>query len=94
MGAGQIVICGAMALGLFRVVSYGLAFAMHSVTIWVILPSLAAPFMVEDGFPVNRNASVAVAALVGFAALWLLRHRDHWALDVWWAKRRAGRTAR
>ena len=92
MGAGQIIVCAAMALGLARSVSYGLGFAVHAVTIWVILPSLAAPFVVDGGFPVNRNASVAVAALVGFAALWLLRHRDHWALDVWLAKRRAARS--
>ena len=87
MGGAQIVICLAMALGLWRPVSYGLGFLMHAVTVAVVLPSLLAPFVVEDGFPVNRNHSVAVAALAGFAALWLLRHRDHWSLDAWRARR-------
>jgi uncharacterized membrane protein YphA (DoxX/SURF4 family) len=88
MGGTQIVICLAIAVGLGRVVTYGLGFAMHGVTVAVILPSLMAPFVVEDGFPVNRNQAIAVAALAGFAALWLLRHRDHWSLDVWLRRRR------
>lgn len=88
MGAAQIVICLAMALGLWRVVTYALGFIMHAVTIAVILPSLIAPFVIEKGFPTNRNQAIAVAALAGFAALWLLRHRDHWSLDAWLARRR------
>ena len=54
------------------------------VTVIVILPSLIAPFVISDqGFPVNRNEAIALAALGGFAALWLLRHRDHFTLDSW-----------
>lgn len=87
MGGAQVVICLAMAFGLWRVVSYGLGFLMHGVTIIVVLPSLIAPFVIEDGFPVNRNQSVALAALAGFAALWLLRRHDHWSLDAWLARR-------
>lgn len=87
MGGAQIVICLAIALGLWRVVSYGLGFAMHSVTIMVILPKLLTPFVIENGFPANRNHSVAVAALAGFAALWLLRNRDRWSLDAWLSAR-------
>jgi uncharacterized membrane protein YphA (DoxX/SURF4 family) len=91
MAAGQIVICLAMVLGLWRVVTYALAFAMHGVTVAVILPALIAPFAINDnGFPTNRNQAIAVAALAGFAALWLLRERDHWSLDAWlWNKPRA-----
>ncbi len=88
MGGAQIVICLAMVLGLWRSVSYALAFARHAVTIVVISSSLMAPFVINaNGFPINRNASVAVAALAGFAALWLLRHRDHWSLDQWLKQR-------
>jgi len=84
MGGAQIVICLAMVLGLWRIVSYGLAFAMHAVTVVVISSRIAAPFVINaNGYPLNRNASIAVAALAGFAALWLLRHRDHWSLDQW-----------
>ncbi|MDA1101280.1 MAG: hypothetical protein O2967_20120 [Proteobacteria bacterium] len=91
MGGAQIVICIAAALGLWRRISYGLLFAMHLVTVIVILPSLTAPFVIEDNFPVNRNNAIALAALGGFAAIWLLRHRDHWSLDAWLARRKADR---
>ncbi len=88
MGGAQAIICIAAALGLWRTASYGLLFAMHLVTIYVIFPNLIAPFMIEDNFPVNRNSAIALAALGGFAALWLLRHRDHWSLDAWLARRK------
>ena len=90
MGAAQIVICIAIALGFWRIVSYGLGLAMHSVTVAIILPQLIAPFVIKDGFPENRNSAIALAALGGFAALWLLRHRDHWSVDAWLARRGAG----
>ena len=88
MGAAQIVICIGIAVGLWRIVTYGLGFVMHAVTVAVIFPRLLAPFVIEDGFPVNRNSSIALAALAGFAAVWLLRHRDHWSLDAWLRRRR------
>lgn len=88
MGAAQIVLALAIMLGLFRTVSYALGFVAHGVTVAVVLPSLLAPFVIENGFPVNRNQSVALAALAGFAALWLLRHRDAWSLDAFLAARR------
>ena len=88
MGGAQIVICLMAALGLWRIVSYGLLFLMHLVTVIVIFPSLIAPFVIENNFPTNRNSAIALAALGGFAALWLLRHRDHWSLDEWLARRK------
>ena len=88
LGVAQIIICLAMVLGFWRIVSYALAFAMHAVTVVVISSSIVAPFVINaNGYPVNRNASIAVAALAGFAALWLLRHRDHWSLDQWLKQR-------
>jgi len=87
MGSLQIAICVAIAAGLWRTVSYALGFIMHSVTIVVIFPSLIAPFVITNGFPTNRNQAIAVAAWAGFAALWLLRNRDHWSLDAWLARR-------
>lgn len=87
MGGAQVVICLMAALGLWRIVSYGLLFLMHLVTVIVIFPSLIAPFVIENNFPTNRNSAIALAALSGFAALWLLRHRDHWSLDEWLARR-------
>lgn len=91
MGSAQILICVLAAFGLWRFWSYGLLFLMHLVTVIVIFQSLIAPFVIEDNFPVNRNSSIALAALAGFAALWLLRHRDHWSLDEWLAERRKSR---
>lgn len=88
MGGVQIVICLAIALGLWRSVSYALGFAMHAVTIAVIFPSLIAPFVIKNGFPTNRNQAIALAAMAGFAALWLLRKRDYWSLDGWLARRK------
>ena len=93
LGAAQIIICIAAALGLWRKVSYALLFLMHSVTITVVFPRLIAPFVIENNFPVNRNAGIALAALAGFAALWLLRHRDHWSLDAWLARRKLNQNA-
>ncbi len=87
MGWAQIAICLAIALGLWRGVSYALGFVMHAVTVAVIFPKLMAPFVIEKGFPVNRNQAVALAILAGFAALWLLRHNDHWSFDAWRARR-------
>jgi len=88
MGAAQIVICLAIAVGFWRVVSYGLGFLMHGVTVAVIFPSLMAPFVIKNGFPSNRNQAIALAVLAGFAALWLLRERDTWSLDCWLRRRR------
>jgi len=88
MGSAQIIVYVAAAIGFWRVVSYGLLFVMHSVTVYVIFPSLMAPFVIENNFPVNRNNAVALAALGGFAALWLLRRHDHWSLDAWLERRK------
>ncbi len=89
LGGAQIAVCLAIVLGLWRAVSYGLGFAMHAVTVAAIFPALIAPFVIENGFPANRNQAVAVAVLGAFAALWLLRHNDRWSLDAWLARRSA-----
>ncbi len=90
MGGAEIALAAAIMLGLFGRVSYAIGLLAHTVTIVVISGALLAPFAVEDGFPSNRNQSVAVAAWVGFIALYLLRGRDAWSLDAWIARRRAG----
>jgi len=90
MGIVQIVICLAIALGVWRTISYGLGFAMHSVTVFVIFNDLIHPFVINDtGYPVNRNNSVALAAWGAFAALWLLREHDYWSFDAWIQRKRA-----
>ena len=89
MGAAQTLIAVAIALGLWRRVSYGLGLLLHSVTMAVILESVFAPFVIEDGYPSNRNQSIAVAAWCGFVALYLLRSRDAWSIEGWLQRRRA-----
>ena len=88
MGAGQTLISVAIALGLWRRVSYGLGLVLHTVTMAVILESVLAPFLIEDGYPSNRNQSIAVAAWCGFVALYFLRSHDAWSLDRWFQRRR------
>lgn len=90
MGVGQTILAVAIVLGLWRRVSYGLGLVLHTVTMAVILESVLAPFLIEDGYPSNRNQSIAVAAWCGFLALYLLRSRDSWSLDRWLERRRNG----
>ena len=88
IGGVQVVIILAILIGAGRPVTYALGLAMHSVSTWAVFPRLIDPFLVEKGFPVNRNLSITLAAFGGFVALWLLRHRDHWSFDAWLAARR------
>lgn len=91
IGAVQVVIIVAIIIGAGRPVSYGLGLAMHMVSTSAVWSRLMDPFVIEKGFPVNRNLSITLAALGAFVALWLLRHRDHWSFDAWfagWRKRR------
>jgi len=88
MGAGQILIAIAMILGLWRAVTYALGWLIHTVTIVIISGNLIAPFVIRDGFPSNRNQSIALATWCGFTALYLLRGRDLWSLDAWRSRRR------
>ncbi len=87
-GAGEVAVALGILLGLLRPATYLAGFLIHAVTVVVISRNLAMPFVIEDGFPVNRNISVALAALGGFVALYLLRERDHWSVDAWLARRR------
>lgn len=88
-GAGETLVAVAIIAGLARRLSYGTGLLIHGVTIVVISGKLIAPFVIEDGFPVNRNLSVSVPALMAFAAIYLMRARDTWSLDHWLAHRRA-----
>ncbi len=85
----QIVICLLVFAGWARIVSYAALAAMHGFTIFRQWPQYLAPFEINDnGFPVNRNVTVALCVFLAMLALWLLRHRDHWSLDVLLAARR------
>jgi len=87
LGAGETAVAFMVLLGLWRPVAYGLGLLIHGTTVAVILPRLADPFLIVDGFPQNRPYAAAVPALAAFAVLFLLRHHDRWSLDHWWAAR-------
>lgn len=91
-GAAEVAVALCILFGLLRPVSYAAGFLIHAVTVVVISKNLAMPFVIADGFPVNRNISVALAALGGFIALYLLRERDRWSVDAWLARRRLDRS--
>ncbi|MEO9874218.1 MAG: DoxX family membrane protein [Anderseniella sp.] len=83
IAGAQILICLLVFVGWARIVSYAALAAMHGFTIFRQWPQYLAPFEInDDGFPVNRNVTVALCAFLAMLALWLLRHRDHWSLDA------------
>lgn len=88
MGAGETAVALAIILGLWRQFSYAIGFLIHGTTVVIIMERLIMPFVINDGFPVNRNYAVALPVLLGFAVIFLLREQDRWSLDVWWAQRR------
>lgn len=89
IGGAQILVCLLVAIGYKRTISYGVIFAMHAFTTIAVYERIIDPFKIsERGFPVNRGMSITFAVFLAFAALWLLRNRDHWSLDVWLEKRR------
>ena len=86
----QIIICLCVFIGWARIVSYGLLALIHGFSVYRQWPKYLDPFEInERGFPINRNVTVALCALCAMVALWLLRRRDGWSLDVWLARRRS-----
>jgi uncharacterized membrane protein YphA (DoxX/SURF4 family) len=86
-GAVQILLCLMVALGLFRVFSYGSLLVMHFFTVLRRLDGFLDPFAVNDrGFPVNRNQVIDLAVLAAFIALVLLIRRDHFSIGGWLAR--------
>lgn len=87
IGAVQIVLCGLVALGVLRYVSYGSLLVMHLFTVSRRWEGFVDPFAVNDsGFPVNRNQVIDLAVLAAFIALVLLIRRDHFSIGGWLAR--------
>ncbi len=84
----QIALCILVFAGWARIASYGALAVMHAYSVYRQLPGYFDPFRIdENGFPVNRNMTISLCALLAMVALWLLRHRDHWSLDAILEKR-------
>lgn len=81
LGLAEAVLALAIAVGLWRRPIYLIALLVHSVTILVTIGSLATPFRIEDGFPVNRMYAASVPTWGALVALYLLRDRDRWSLE-------------
>lgn len=92
IGVIQIIVCICIFVGYQRIYSYAIGFLIHGFTTLALIQRLIDPWKINDKgtFPPNRNTVIVVAALSAFAAIWLLRHRDHWSLDVWLKSRKNG----
>lgn len=75
-GAAQMLVVIAFALGLWRVVSYGIVLVMHAVGTFASLPNL----MDYTTHP-NQLMWAAVPVLGALVALFLLREEDLLSLD-------------
>jgi uncharacterized membrane protein YphA (DoxX/SURF4 family) len=85
LGTGQVVLALALLAGILPRVSYGAALLLHTVTVFVTVPRLLAPWN-----PVSNHFFIAgVPVLAGFLALYLLRDGDRWTLPRLVAARRA-----
>lgn len=89
----QIALCLLALIGIFRLVSYGALLVMHAFTVSRRWEGFLDPFALNDAgnFPINRNQVIDLAVLGAFIALLLLRHRDHFSLGGWLA-RKSGET--
>lgn len=92
VGGLQIAICLCVALGLFRLGSYGALAVMHFYTITRRWEGFFDPFAVNaKGFPIHRNQVIDLAVMAAFIALLLLMARDHWSLGAALDRRRGKR---
>lgn len=87
MAAAQLAILALALVGIFRLVSYSALLAMHFFTVTRRWERFFDPFAVNDnGFPINRNPVIDLAALAAFIALVMLIRRDHFSLGGWLAR--------
>jgi putative oxidoreductase len=76
-GAVEIAIAGCLFLGLFRTATYGLALALHAVSVLVSWRQLIDPW----GDPANHLFIASIPVLGALIALFLLRHWDRGILE-------------
>ncbi len=88
----QIALCLLGLVGILRLFSYGGLLVMHAFTVSRRWEGFLDPFALNEAgtFPINRNQVIDLAVLGAFIALLLLRHRDHFSIGGWLARRRGG----
>lgn len=83
LGVAQTVLAAAIVVGLLRGPAYLAGLLVHTATMVITARLLAMPFLIEDGFPVNRLYAASVPTWAALIALYLLRAEDHWSVDAW-----------
>lgn len=87
LGGAEVVLSTALLFGAFRTVSYGLALAIHTITVIVSWRQLFDPYGLAK---VGNHLWIATwPTFGGFAALFLMRNSDIYTIDEWRARRLA-----
>ncbi len=81
LGAAELVLSLALLFGAFRTASYGLALAVHTVTVIVSWRQLSDPYGLAK---VGNHLWIATwPTFGGFVALFLMRYSDIYTFDGW-----------
>lgn len=85
LGTAELALSIALLLGFFRTVSYGLALAIHTVTVMVSWRQLLDPYGLAK---IGNHLWIATwPTLGGFVALFLMRNSDVYTIDEWLMRR-------
>lgn len=81
LGSAELALSMALLLGMYRTVSYGLAMAIHCVTVMVSWRQLFDPFGLAK---IGNHLWIATwPTFGGFVALFLMRYSDVYTVDGW-----------
>lgn len=81
LGIAELAVSLALCLGLYRQISYGIAFVIHTVTVIVSWRQLLDPYGL---WKVGSHLWIAMLPVWGgFACLYLLRIWDEFSVDAW-----------
>lgn len=86
LGTAELVLSTALMLGAFRTLSYGLALAIHTVTVMVSWRQLLDPYGLAK---IGNHLWIATwPTFGGFIALFLMRKSDLLTIDEWRGRHR------
>lgn len=88
VGALESALALAIAIGLWRQVTYRLGLLLHAVSVLSTWRQLIDPWGLRSNGSANHLFLAGVPVLAGFVALYLMRARDAWTLDGWLLRRR------